>query len=41
LSIRRRDQRLAIVQFGASDFRIGVDERLMVDAASPPLNRRT
>jgi hypothetical protein len=31
--IRGRDRRLSIVQFAASDLRIGIDERLLVDAA--------
>ena len=32
--IRGRDRRLAIVQLGARDLRIGIDERLLVDAAN-------
>jgi len=31
--IRGRDRRLAIVQLGARDLRIGIDERLLVDPA--------
>ena len=31
--IRRCDRRLAVVQLGASDLGVGVDERLLVDAA--------
>src|SRR5215469_13264944 len=30
--IRRRDRRLAIVQLGAGDFGVGIDEGLLVDA---------
>ncbi len=32
--IRRRDRRLAIVQLGASNFGIGIDKGLLVDAAN-------
>ena len=32
--IRCRDRRLAIVQLGASNLRIGIDEGLLVDAAN-------
>ena len=32
--ICRRDRRLAIVELGASDLSIGIDERLLIDASN-------
>jgi hypothetical protein len=34
--ISRRDRRLAIVELGAGDLSVGVDEGLLVDAPNPP-----